>query len=73
MQLSQTAHCDVTPKPADCEAEAVAPEQECRTSRVVDDISKCMLEKSGCKHAFPFGHSLFCNHPQHKELRKRHA
>ena len=44
---------------------------DCRTEKVVDEISKCLLEKPGCRHAVGFGYSILCNHPRHKEFWKK--
>lgn len=40
---------------------------ECRTERIVDDLSRCLANKTKCKYALPAGStSTYCLHPDHR-------
>jgi len=40
---------------------------ECLSKGRVDDLSRCIAQKSGCRHAVPAGvNRLFCQHPRNR-------
>ncbi|HXE96223.1 MAG TPA: hypothetical protein VN642_07450 [Dongiaceae bacterium] len=61
----------------DASADPVNPATEddscdgCRTERVADDVSKCLMKRPWCNYAFLFGLSAYCTHLRHKEFRKK--
>lgn len=43
--------------------------KQCRTERIVDDLSRCLANNAKCKYALPAGStSTYCLHPAHGDF-----
>jgi len=67
------------PAAVDAESETVTekstdePDSEfcdCRTAPLLENYSKCLMNRPHCKYCVPFGYAFFCRNPDHRSFNK---